>query len=181
MLSENQALSGFLRQEHEGTAPGGPFTIENKFIGLTCRPRLLRLLHRLFSRLEPNLRVGTVAEWLVHRCTAATQRKRRFAGQVKRIAICVNQFDAALGGLYPVRPVLPNRNLDLRHSQPPGIAAAAATLLIVAEPQRLLGLASRRGQTTTWERLTASPESWALLSPAAGAAGFAPGSATIRP
>src|SRR5579871_5663121 len=77
----------------------------------------LRFLHREFGALEADTAVGSVAEGLVDRATAAAEGKCGFASEVVCSAICVHEFDGSLGSFHAIRPVWPDSNLDLSHEE----------------------------------------------------------------
>src|SRR5208337_4455642 len=91
------------------------------------------LLHGGLGGLKAHLRVCTVAEGFVDRSTAAAERKRHLTGQVVLVAVCVHQFNGALGSLHAIGPVSATRNLNLRHVSPPLCPARGAVVSIVAE------------------------------------------------
>src|SRR5271167_2720768 len=103
--------------------------------GVTELRSLRRLLPRSlcdgsFGSLEPDARMGTVTEGLVHRAATAAKRKRHLAGQVIWLAIWVHQLNRALGSLHAVRPVLAARDFHLCHISPPLYPARGAVRLL---------------------------------------------------
>ena len=68
-----------------------------------------------FSGLKAGTAVSTVAEWLIHGPTATAQREIRFSGEIIFVAVGVDEFDGAFGGLHAEGSVFSRHDFDLCH------------------------------------------------------------------
>jgi hypothetical protein len=92
------------------------------YLDLAIIPRGLDFFRRLRNHrcrgLKTYLGMGSVAEWLVDRCSAAAKRDSRLTTQIQYLAIAVHQLD---GTLYAKRSVRSHRDcyFTLSHARTP--------------------------------------------------------------
>jgi hypothetical protein len=75
----------------------------------------LGLLDSKFRALESNAAVGAIAKRLVHRTTAAAERKSGFSSEVELVSVDIDEFDGTLGRLYAVGAIGTDCDLYLSH------------------------------------------------------------------
>jgi hypothetical protein len=68
-----------------------------------------------FRALEANAAMGSVAEGLVYRTTAATERKSSLASEVKLVAVRIDQIERAFGSLDSIGTVGPYCDFNVSH------------------------------------------------------------------
>jgi hypothetical protein len=74
-------------------------------VATTAAVLLLRFGYGFLGSLETDAGMGAIAKRLISRTAAAAEGKCWFAGEVVGIAVCIYQFDCALGCFDPQRPI----------------------------------------------------------------------------
>jgi len=68
-----------------------------------------------FRTLEADATVGTIAERLIYRSAAATEREGGLPGEIVRSSVDVDEFDRAFRSFHPERAIGTNGDFDLSH------------------------------------------------------------------